>query len=95
MAFTLLLAAMKRRFLWWPLHPIAYPLGLSWTMNWLWFPLFISWAAKWLILKYGGLKAHRQARPFFIGLILGEYVVGSILSIVSLIFDVPTYVFLH
>ena len=36
-----------------------------------------------IVLKYGGLKLHRQARPFFLGLILGGYMVGGFWTIVG------------
>ncbi len=58
-----------------------------------WFPLFLGWLVKWLILKMGGLKAHRQAMPFFLGLILGEFVMGSVWMIVGLVGNLRTYAF--
>ena len=87
------LMAMRTRLLWWPLHPAGYALSASWTMNMLWFPLFLSWAAKAVLLRYGGLKAHRQAVPFFLGLILGEFIMGSFWSLFCVIFGSPTYTF--
>jgi len=51
MAFTFLLMAMKTRFLWWNIHPIAYPLARDYNMNRMWFAIFISWAVKRIILK--------------------------------------------
>ena len=93
MVITLLLMALKTRFLWWPLHPIAYPLAGDYRMSSMWFGIFISWLLKSTILKYGGLKAYRKAMPLFIGLILGEFMIGGFWSIVSVIFDVPVYRF--
>ncbi|MBI1926291.1 hypothetical protein HYR99_18850 [Candidatus Poribacteria bacterium] len=87
------LMAMRTRFLWWPLHPAGYALSASWTMNMLWLPLFFSWATKAVLLRYGGLKAHRQAVPFFLGLILGEFIMGSFWSLFCVILGRPTYTF--
>ncbi|MFC1716219.1 DUF6784 domain-containing protein [Candidatus Poribacteria bacterium] len=56
-----------------------------------WMPVFICWVAKWTIIKCGSLKSHRQAVPFFIGLILGEFTMGSVWSIIGLILNIPTY----
>ena len=95
MAFTLFLMAMRTRFLWWNIHPIAYPLARDVNMNRMWFAIFISWAAKSIILKYGSLKTYRKAISFFIGLILGEFMVGSSWNIIGMIFDVPVYKFWH
>ena len=64
---------MKTRFLWWPLHPGGYVLISGTGMGRLWFTIFLSWLAKATILKIGGVKLYRQAVPFFLGLILGDY----------------------
>jgi hypothetical protein len=93
--FTSILMFLKVRWLWLPLHPVAYPLGTTFTMSWLWFSFLISWTAKWVILKHGGLGLYRRAVPFFLGLILGEFVVGGGWSIVGVIFQMPVYVFWH
>lgn len=90
---TFLLMGMRMRFFWWPLHPAGFAITTSWGMNMVWSCLFISWLAKWIILKYGGLKLHRKAIPFFLGLILGEFTTGSIWNIFGIIFNVPIYHF--
>ena len=91
LSFTLM--ALRTSFLWWPLHPAGYALSAGWTMNMLWLPLFFSWAAKAILLRYGGLKAHQQAVPFFLGLILGEFIIGSFWSLFCVILGHPTYTF--
>jgi len=90
---TILLMFLRMRFLGWPLHPLGYALSGSWSMNLLWFPLFLSWLIKWIVLKIGGLKAHRQVVPFFLGLILGEFVVGSVWMIMGPLGNWRTYAF--
>jgi len=90
---TFLLMFLRTRFLGWQLHPLGYALSGSWSMNLLWFPLFLSWLIKWIVLKGGGLKAHRQVLPFFLGLILGEFVVGSVWMIVGPLGNWRTYAF--
>jgi hypothetical protein len=32
----------------------------------------ISWVLKGVLLRYGGLRAHQRALPFFLGLIVGD-----------------------
>jgi len=88
--FVFFLYAMRARFLWWPLHPSGYVLsGASWGgMIYFWFPVMMSWLIKSIILKYGGIKTHRKGIPFFFGLILGDFIPRSILSIVSLVLNV-------
>ena len=92
-AFTFVLMFMKTRFLWWSLHPIAYPLAGDYRMGSMWFGIFLSWLAKGMILKHGGLRSYRKAIPFFIGLILGEFMIGGFWNIVSVVLDVPVYRF--
>ena len=91
---TVFLAAMRMRFIWWSLHPAGFAVSSSWSMNVFWSSIFISWAIKLAILKIGGLKLHRESIPFFLGLILGEFVVGSIWSIRGVVFNVPSYLIL-
>lgn len=90
---TVLLLVMRMKFFWWPFHPAGYAITTSWGMNVIWSCLFVSWLAKWLILKYGGLKFHRRAIPLFLGLILGEFIVGSLWTIVGIALGIQTYGF--
>jgi hypothetical protein len=84
--FTLFLAAMRARLFWWPFHPAGYMVSGSFGLFRLWLPIFVSWLAKSLILRYGGLKAYRRFLPFFLGLILGEFSVGFLRTLLDLIF---------
>jgi hypothetical protein len=91
--FTTFLMIMRRRFLWWQFHPVGYAVASGWSMSWMWFSVFLGWLGKTIILKGGGLKSHRKAVPFFLGLILGQFIIGSIWSILSLIMDRKIYSF--
>ncbi len=75
----------------WPFHPAGYALAVSFAMDYFWFAFFISWALKALIVRYGGMKFHNKAVPFFLGLILGDYVMGSIWAIIGPALGIPTY----
>ncbi|MBC8104081.1 MAG: hypothetical protein H7Z41_16025, partial [Cytophagales bacterium] len=86
-----LFAYLRTAFLWWPLHPAGFALGISYAMNYFWFCVLIAWAAKLLITRYGGMNAHKQAIPFFLGLILGDYTIGALWSLVGLIIGTPAY----
>jgi hypothetical protein len=77
----------------WPFHPLGFAVSSSWEMNLVWVPLLIAWLAKLLILRYGGLRLFRRALPFFYGLILGQFVVGSLLNIISIALGIPSYMF--
>jgi hypothetical protein len=92
-AFALFLGLMRLRFTGWPFHPIGYAISGNWSMNLVWLPLAIAWLAKVGILKFGGMRMYRTAIPFFLGLILGQMVVGSAWSLYGLVMDQPAYSF--
>jgi hypothetical protein len=69
--FTIALMHLKLRFPWWPIHPAAFPLTLNYVMEEQAVTLLIVWLVKVVLLRYGGLRAHRTAQPLFIGLIVG------------------------
>lgn len=69
---TSLLYYLKLQFPRWPLHPVAYPISTSNTIAGITPALFVTWLAKSLLLRYGGLRAHRTALPLFLGLLAGE-----------------------
>ena len=80
---VLFFTVMRQRFLWWKLHSAGYAISNSLDINHFWFSILIGFTLKWLLIKYGGIKKYQQARPFFLGLILGEYTFGSIWTIIG------------
>ena len=88
--FVLFLHLMRSWLLWWPLHASGYVLsGASWGgMIYFWFPVMVSWLIKSLILKFSGWQTYRKLMPFFLGLVLGDYLPRSVLSIISLVLNV-------
>jgi hypothetical protein len=91
--FAYLLELARVRWAAWPFHPLGFAVSSSWEMNLVWMPLFVAWLVKLILLRYGGLRLFRQSLPFFLGLILGQFVVGSILNIVSIARGIPSYMF--
>tara|TARA_B100000530_G_scaffold320482_1_gene253850 strand:- start:220 stop:702 length:483 start_codon:yes stop_codon:yes gene_type:complete len=73
-----ILIFMRQQFLWWPLHPLGYALGVTWAPSRLWFSTLVGWAIKFLILRIGGFRAFQRGQPFFLGLIIGEYFMTAI-----------------
>jgi hypothetical protein len=91
MGFTGFLMFMRTRFLWWPFHPVGYVIAETSTMHWLWCATMVGWLIKLLVLRYGGMKAFRNGIPFFIGLILGDYVISCLWALLGLYLQIPTY----
>jgi hypothetical protein len=92
-AFALLLGAARMRIAGWPFHPAGYALGMVFGLDYVWLPILIAWLLKVLVLRYGGLRTHANLIPFMCGLILGEFVVGSFWSSLSVILERPMYTF--
>lgn len=92
-SFCSFLMYLRLKLLWFPFHPIGFAISGSWSMNLVWMPLMIAWLIKWLVLRYGSLQTYRRFEPFFLGLMLGEFVVGSLWSLLGMFTDLPTYSF--
>jgi hypothetical protein len=93
----LLLAAGLHRltisFIWWPLHPLGFALAGSYSMATMWCPMLIAWIAKAALLRWGGQRAYMRGVPFFIGLLLGDYVLGCAWPILGWILGRTMYSF--
>jgi len=74
---------MSSRFYWWPLHPIGILMANTYPMGCFWFSILLGWAIKASIMKYGGGRAYKNARPAFLGMIMGEAVMGGIWALYS------------
>jgi len=85
--FAISLLLLRWRFIQFPLHPVGYVVSSWWTFTGLWFPLLISWTVKRILLSTGGVRLYRRAIPFFIGLVIGDVIVASVISILGLFFD--------
>ncbi len=75
---ALALYRLRQLFGWFPLHPVGYAMGPSWPMIQLWFSTMLGWLLKGTLLRYGGLGAFRHWRPFFLGLLFGEFLTAGI-----------------
>jgi hypothetical protein len=82
-AFTLFLAFMRHRFLWWPFHPIGYVLAYSSETRRAWFPFFLGWLCKVVITRYGSGRTYKAMRPLFLGLVLGEYLICALWLVIA------------
>ncbi|MCG8529520.1 MAG: hypothetical protein MI749_02525 [Desulfovibrionales bacterium] len=72
------------KFPWWPLHPLGFLAAYSKSMRILWVCFFIGWLCNYLVLHYGGTSLYRRVQMLFVGLIIGDMLMGGIWAIVSL-----------
>jgi len=90
-AVTSFLLFMRRQFLWWPLHPIGYLLGATYPPFHLWSSIFFGWLIKYFTLKFGDIKTYRTIRPFFMGVVVGEYAIVGVWTIIGMLTGVGYY----
>jgi hypothetical protein len=76
---------MRARHLWpwWPLHPLGYPIAITWLTNQIWLSIFIAWLLKLAVLRYGGPQLYHRTRPFFLGLIAGQFAVAGLWLVID------------
>ena len=90
------LMGIRRLFPLSPFHPAGYAISLgTWNTNWFWFSIFVGWALKGVMMHLGGLRLYRLSIPFFMGLILGEFVMGAVWSLLGIRLGMPMYRFLQ
>ena len=82
-AVQLLLTLASKMYLWWPIHPVAFPISAMWTAHHLMPSIFLAWLVKTLVLRHGGPVVYEKTRPFFLGLILGHYVAGGLWVVID------------
>ncbi len=82
-AVMLALVILYQRFYWWPIHPIGYLTTYSSAMRILWFSFLVGWLCNHLSLRYGGVALFKKVRFFFIGLIIGDFVMGGSWALVG------------
>jgi len=91
-AMVSFLTFMSTRYIRWILHPVGYAYASTGgNMFLLWSGMLTCSIIKLLILRFGGVRRYRQWLPFFIGLLLGDYTIASIWSIIGTITGLPMY----
>lgn len=84
-AITATLAALRLRFVGWPLHPVGFLMIGTFPGTILWTSIMLGWTIKIVILRLGGAKLYASARPFFLGLIVGESLAAGFWLLVGIV----------
>lgn len=77
---TALLFLLRRRFPWWPLHPVGLTISGSFLARRTSLTILVAWLIRWITVKVGGASSYQKSRPLFLGLLVG-YVLGVVLSL--------------
>jgi hypothetical protein len=70
-----LLVWLREAYVGWPLHPIGYAVAGNWGMQEVWCPLLVAWLIKTTTLRAGGVRLFRALLPFFLGVLLGDFLI--------------------
>lgn len=93
--FTGALAILRLRYVWWPLHPIGYLILETFPSHNLWLSFLVGWLAKQVIVKFGGHSLYMSARPFFLGIIVGESVAAGVWLLASIVLSLLGYLYVQ
>jgi hypothetical protein len=76
---------LRESFVGWPLHPIGYLVAGNWGMQEVWCSFFVAWLIKSATLRAGGMRLYRSVLPFFLGLLLGDFLIPMVWAVLGLI----------
>ncbi|HUU69130.1 MAG TPA: DUF6785 family protein [Planctomycetota bacterium] len=76
---------LRRRFCWWPIHPIGLLTIRTWPMIALWVSIFIGWACKALAQRYARGPMMVRLRFFFLGVIIGDILITMTGGLIGMI----------
>ena len=81
-AMALLMFA-RHRFVWWPFHPIGFP--ISFAMGKMFISVLVAWMIKSAAIGYGGPRLFRKLRPLFLGLIMGDWMPSGVIALIEIV----------
>ena len=76
---------------WFPLNPMGYALAMNFGVDYYWFGLLVAFVVKGVVQRYSGLKGYRKLHGVALGVILGEFTVELLWSIISIVGRYATY----
>ncbi|MGC9319361.1 MAG: DUF6785 family protein [Armatimonadota bacterium] len=88
-ATTWALFALRRQYVWWPLHPLGFVTWLGWPIDRYWTSILIGWLIKVTVMRLGGFRIFRRLRPAAFGLILGMNAIFTIWLLIHFIWPGP------
>jgi hypothetical protein len=78
------LSWLNTNFVGFGLSPIGFIMGGTWGLgDRIWTNAFIAWVAVSAMIRFGGLPFYRKSRPFFLGMVLGNFAIVGLRSLVD------------
>jgi len=81
---------LRFRFAKWPLHPLFFVVLGTGFANTSWTCFLLGWVIKSLVVKVGGGRTYRSAKPLFVGFIAAELMAIGMMLVVGLIYHAIT-----
>lgn len=81
---------LRFRFAKWPLHPLFFVVLGTGFANTSWTCFLLGWVIKSLVVKVGGGRAYRSAKPLFVGFIAAELISIGMMLVVGTIYHAIT-----
>ena len=75
---------------WFPLHPILFLVWNTFPIQIFYWSFFIGWCCKELVIRFGGGNIFQRAKPFFIGLIVGDLLAFAVNAFLVVSYAVST-----
>ncbi len=89
-AGVLVFFLMRIRFTWFPFHPILFLVWDTFPMQIFYWSFFIGWCCKEMVIRFGGGNIYQKAKPFFIGLIIGDILAFGLSALTSITYFLAT-----
>ena len=83
-----LLMFLHYQFLWWPLHPLGFPIASTYRILFPMLSIFIGWLMNVALMRLGGPRVYDRFKPFFLGLVLGTFVTSGVCFLISFTFGI-------
>jgi hypothetical protein len=83
-----LIIAARHRLAGFPFHPLGFAVASVIQVTWVVLSIFLAWLIKTIIIRFGGLRLFQQAKPFFLGLVLGHLTGAGLVGILDCFFFV-------
>ncbi len=81
---VIVLAALRRLFISFPLHPMGYVFALTGAGENGWAALLVCTIIKQIALRIGGMRLYNRLLPFFLGAIVGHFfAAGTVWSLIA------------
>lgn len=85
--------AMRLRFHRWPIHPVLFLVWGTFATGMLAPSFLVGWACKVITMRFGGIRTYRRFKPFFIGMIAGEFLAAIFWVLVALAYFAVTGIY--